>query len=146
MLLRNNYIDQCSEKAVFHKKNADNALKWWNLMGISAVVITSCQALSMTILTVLQVPAVHIAITGAVFALIISILTRVQSAFSFNALSIQHNQLFDDFNELENKFKILDQEGTNDVLYNEYVNRYISCIEKTHIQPVKDCVFLSCCC
>ena len=144
------YIDLCEFKSSFHRDQAKNALNWFNILGIINVCLTATQALAMTILSVKKVEDTNVAITGGIFACVLAITSRVQSSYSFNSLSVQHNQLSDDFNELSGLFTFLiddiELEVFNEKVYQQLVHRYISILEKSHIQPVRECYYVTCFC
>ena len=140
------YADQCRLKNVFHRKNANNGLAWHNTLGVFNVLMTSTQALAMTLQTINQNSSNAIAITGAAFALVIAVSSRVEKSYAFNEVSIHHHNLADDFEELLQSILII----LNDIDRNIYdereleiiIKRFVSITEKTHVQPVSDCLFL----
>ena len=144
------YIDLCETKSSFHRNQARNALNWFNILGIFNVCITASQGLAMTILSVNKSKDTDIAITGGVFACILAITNRVQSSYAFNSLSIQHHQISDDFTELSGLFTFLiddiELDIFNEKVYQQLVQRYISIQEKSHIQPVRECYYITCFC
>jgi hypothetical protein len=139
------YIETCQVKTEQHRRNAKNALAWWNFLGIFNVCLTSAQALTMTIQSVYKSGNIEIAVTGAVFACVLAISSRVQMAFSFNALAIQHNQVSDDYDELIINLKMLLLEY-NLHTHKTLVQRFISIQEKGHLQSVNECRYTKCFC
>jgi hypothetical protein len=137
------YSNECLTKSQFHRKNARNAMIWWNFLGVLNVVLTASQALSMTIQAVNESEAKEIAITGGVFAFSIAISSRIKSSFSFNVLSLEHHHIADDYDELIHNFRLLlndiDRNDFNEKIYEQYVHRFISVSEKSHVQTVKSC-------
>lgn len=145
MLIESNtkkYIDECTTKAKYHRDNALNGLNWYNLLSITNVLLTSSQALVMTILSVYQSDDISIAITGASFAFVVAVFNRINTSYQFNVLSYQHNTVADDYLELSKFFEIDVEEG----LYHKHVLRFISITEKSHIPPIKKCHLLFLCC
>jgi hypothetical protein len=146
------YIDLCENKSIFHRNQAKNSLNWFNILGIINVILTASQALSMTVMSVIKIKDTDIAIVGGVFACVLAVTSRIQSSFSFNSLSVQHNQISDDFGELVELFMFviddIETDNYNEKVYQNLVHRYISIQEKTHIQTVRECHLLSldCCC
>ncbi len=144
-----NYISECETKSLYHKQNASNALKWFNFTGILGVVISAGQALTMLIESSVETDATIIAITGGCYAFVLAIFARVQTSFSFNTISLEHNHLSDNFVELHQNFQLLlndiEAQRFDENIYNLYVNRYISVNEK-HVPEIPDCFLLSCCC
>ncbi len=136
----NEYIEICRVNTMFHRKQATEALKWWNFLGIFGVVLTSAQALSMTIETVLESSNLTIAVTGGAFAFAIAVVSRVQIAYSFNSLSIQHHCMADDYDELRQKLLFMldgvDRNKFDERLYEIHISRFVSINEKNHLQTV----------
>jgi len=146
----NDYVDVCKNKCYFHREQAKHSMRWWNLLGVVNVVLTASQALAMTIQASLSESSYSIAITGGVFACFIAIFNRVQMAFAFNCLCLEHHHLADNFNELEQRFLLLindiEKEEFSEPEYEKCVNRYISINEKTHLQTVYHMKLCFCSC
>ncbi len=140
-----NYIETCEIKSLFHKTQSRNALNWYNMLGICSVIILSGQALSMTVQSAMDVDSLTVGITGASFAFILSIFNRIQMVYMFHSLSILHSIVADDYNELVEKLKLLEFHPNNE-LFEQYILRYVSITEKSHIQQVNECGYLMCCC
>ena len=147
--LCNDYVSKCNALSTRHRNQAKYALTWWNCLGIFNVMLTSAQALTMTVQTVYQSDNISIAVTGGIFAFVIAVSSRIQMSFSFNSLAIQHHQVADDYNELTHRFLLFLNEiqhgvyDTND--YDKMVLRFASIGEKSHLQSVYECKLLPCC-
>lgn len=139
------YLEECKSKSLFHKKQSKNSLNWYNLLGITSVILTSGSALSMTILSVYKTDELSVAVTSAIFSFLLVVNGRISQAYNFNTLAILHSQLSDDFQELVVNFNKL-QVDYDHKLYEITTNRMISVNEKTHIQTVRECRYLTCCC
>lgn len=130
------------QKSEYHKKQAAISLSWHNLLGITNLLIASGQALTMTLQTVYGSDSKDIAVSGGIFAFFGAVFNRIQMSFSFNVISVLHNQVSDDFMEIHSKFKNFNME--NDEYY-KLVDRYVSITEKSHIQTTRDYWFLAYC-
>ncbi len=148
MTLLNQHVEYCKEKVLFHRHQADSALAWHNFLGVGNVILTGAQALTMTVQTTLQCDNATVTITGGSFAFLLAILNRVSISYNFNVLSVLHNILADDFNELVILFtKMLGSSETFDKdEYEKLINKFIAINEKTHLQTVRDCIFFNFCC
>jgi ABC-type transport system involved in Fe-S cluster assembly fused permease/ATPase subunit len=144
MLQDNNnyYIDDCKNRSEFHRNNANNALKWFNLLNIVSTIIMAISGLTMTIMSVLKIDEGVIAISSGVFTCISIVFSRVSQSYNFQAISIQHHHISDSFLELIKDFT--NNQGNSDV-YLLLTNKYIEIIQRSHIPHVKQCVLLECC-
>lgn len=140
------YLTNCQLKTEYHKSQAKSSLAWHNLLGIFSVILTAGQALLVTALSIYKSEENTIAITSSTFAFIIAVFNRVQSAYSFNLLALQHNNAFDDYNELLRDFSLLDSENFDLNTLRLHIHRYTGITEKSHHQHVRSCVLLECFC
>lgn len=142
------HIKTCDEKGDFHRSQAKHSLRWWNFLGVVNVMLTASQALALTIQASLEDTGKNIAIVGGTFSFFIAVSIRVQMAYSFNCLSIEHHHLADDYQELGHRFKLLindiEKEEFKEEDYEKCVDRFISITEKTHLQNVSKMKI--CCC
>lgn len=139
------HINNCLTKSEAHRVNAKNAQKWHTLLTITNLIISSAQALTMTLQSVYGDNDKNIAVSGGMYAFLNVVFNRVQNSFNFNVLEVLHNQASDDYLELHNKFKALDIEADENE-YKNLVNRYISVSEKSHLYNVRECHLLTGCC
>lgn len=144
------YTTTCNTKGEFHRDQAKHSSRWWNFLGVLNVVLVASQALALTIQASLGDSGKNIAIVGGSFSFCIVVFNRVQMAFAFNCLSIEHHNLADDFQELGQRFRLLvndvEKEEFEEKDYENCVNRYISVNEKTHLQNVSKMKIFYCCC
>ena len=144
------YVLKCEEKLKFHQQQSINALNFYNLFGIINVSLSSSQFLVIMIQGILGSSNITLAITGAVFAFAALIFSRLSMSYAFNALSVQHSNVSDNFTELAQQFKLLgsdlEKDAFDEVKFELYVHRFISVTEKSHLQTVRECRLISCCC
>lgn len=138
------YISESQNKAEYHRKNANNSLKWHSFMNIIGTIIMGLSSLAMTIMAVQKANEGVVAIVSGCFTFTSLIFNRVTHSWNFQAISIEHNHVHDDFLELVKDLNLLDPENLNDSVYNLLVSRYISVIEKSHVPPIRNCFFLEC--
>ena len=135
------YIEECNEEIKMHEKQGLENLRCWDINNVFNTILAAGQGLALTIQTVNGDSASQVAIVGGAFTFFIFIVTRIQFSFGFNALSVQHNQLADDFKELSENFSLLindiEKNEFNEALYEQYIRRFVSIIEKGHIPKVK---------
>lgn len=141
----NEYIKLCSEKKVFHLKNAQSSSKWNSLFNLVNVLLTSATALSMTILTVLESSELNIAIIGGVFAFSIALTNQIQKNYNFQILNYQHSDVSNEFNDLENSFILLSRKVHNQDEFEKLTLRYLTTNNKTNIMSVRHCYDIFCC-
>lgn len=139
------YIKLCSEKKVFHQKNAVSAMKWHQLLALLNVLLTAGTALSMTVLTVLKADDISVAVIGGVFAFSIAIAARIQENYGFRILNYQHSELSNNFQELENSFYILSRKMHSQADFELLTVKYLSVNSRTNVMCVRHCVDIFCC-
>ena len=137
-------IKDCQDKSKYHRQQASYANNWFQLISLTSVVITALQALVMTLETVYNTDNVSVTVTGAVFAFVLAIFNRINTSFQFNVVSVQNHYIADSFVELQKLFEMLDEE--DQALYRQYMQRYVSIIEMSHLLPVCKSRLLFCCC
>ena len=138
-----NYIQECSKLSEYHKTQAINATNWHNFTGILQTIVISSQVLTLTVMTSLGVNSVGIGITGAVFGFLTGIITKVKQSYAFDVLSLQHNQVADDFSELASHFNLLHNDIERDSLsegsYEHHIIKFSNIKEKAHLKSVRNC-------
>ena len=139
-------ITNLETKIAYHRENSNSALQWYNANSIVNVILSGAQALAMVIMGSLSIDNTDIAITSAVFTFFIMIINRIQASFQYNVLSVQHNVIGDNLNELCQDFKLIQEDPERMIYYQLYINRMIS-ISQVHLQSVRKCwVFNIFCC
>lgn len=139
------YIEESKKKAEYHRKNANNSLKWHNLTNVLGSFITGLSSLTMTIMAVLKFDEGAVAITSGCFSFITLIYNRVCQSYNFQAISIEHHHCSDSFLELVKDFNLLDPENINRPVYELLITKYIEIVERSHITPVRPCFIMECC-
>lgn len=142
-----NYINKCKEKGKYHHIMAQHAMGWHNTMNMVGTVLNAGQALAMTVETVTGVSPNDIAITGAVFAFVSAVASRLKESYEFNILSMKHQRVANDYLDTE---KILNLILSDLIRTNEYeekwlhqnIQKFISIEHIAPNQPVRKCMFI----
>jgi len=141
-------IKKCDRQSLYHYKNALIANEWDNMSGIFTVFVTATQALVMTVLTVYESSNVHVTIAGASFAFIIAVMSRIIDASDFQITSYRHNHSADEYAYLAASLRILlddiETSKYDNATFNQYIIKYTSINEKSHIRPIKYYKFMFC--
>ena len=139
------YIALCEERILFHSQQGRLAKVWDNLLGISLIILSSTSGAILTILGVLYVDSSIITIVGVLFSVFLTILSKIRDSYKFEYISCLHNGLFDSFCEL--KLDLENSKKDEHVLanINLLTTRYVYIHQRSHIQTVNKCIFLSCC-
>lgn len=138
----NDYIEKCKGSIEYHTGQAKNSLDYHNLLNVFCNVIGAAQILTISFLAITaSCNDVKIAIASASFASTILVLGRVQASYNFNVLNVLHNQVSDDFNELKQKLESR-RNNTHDENLDALKIRYLSVVEKSHLQHVNSCFLL----
>ena len=130
-------LEEIANKIKFHRKQARNSLNWYNLLNLVFVVVACVQPLSMTLMLSFNCTNAAISICGSCFSVVIILVNRIVLSFQFNVLNVQHHQIADDLQEIINLYETEDSNYLN--------RRYLSIIEKSHIQEIRDCPLFFCC-
>ncbi len=144
-----NYIKKCKENGTYHHTMALRANEWHNLMNMIGTILNAGQALAMTTETVTGVSSDNIAITGAVFAFINAVASRIKDSYEFNMLGSKHQRVANDYFDTE---KILTTILTELNRTNEYeerwlnqnIQKFISIGQIAPNQPVRKCSLFIC--
>ena len=143
------YIDESKIKGNYHIRNANAANHWDAFLNVFSLTLTAGLALSVTLLTVYNAGSINIAITSGVFAFFIGITQRLNSVFNFQFLRAVHHHSSDDYYECHYLFKSLLRDlekGEFDIKkFDIYTWKYIGITQKSHLQPIKDCIFCCLC-
>ena len=145
------YIDVCSDKIIFHTKNAINSSGFNQLLSITNTILSSGIGLAMIVLGTKDYSSETVAITGGLFSFFLTIFQRVQSSYNFPLLQALHFNASDNFLDVKNQFsnverKLLENKFNLDE-YEKAIIRLQFYIDKSHIQTVRSCPrFLGCIC
>lgn len=144
-----NYIKICREKGNYHHDMALRANEWFNLMNMIGTVLNAGQALAMTAETVSGVSSDNIAITGAVFAFVNAIASRLKDSYEFNILSLKHQRVANDYFDTEKIMATIlaDLNRTNEYeekWLNQNIQKFISIGQIAPNQPVRKCSLFIC--
>lgn len=146
----NKYSNECAERMMYHKRQGSFSLNCHNTLSVINVILVGCNGLCMTILGSYSVDNTTIAVVGACFSFATAVLSRIIQSFSFNVLSVLHNQCADDFGELNQKFILLlndvEKDEFNKYIYEQLITRFISVNEKSHLQTTHNFCFFKFCC
>jgi hypothetical protein len=149
------HIIKCQEKIDFHHKNAISSQRWNDALSIINVILTSATGLTMTILTVVESPAIQVTIVGAVYVFLITINDQLKKSYGFLTLSFRHHTANDEYsslqyelNGLRNSLMRTDLESgissNQEYEYEKCILKFVSINSKSHIPTVKDCKIFCC--
>lgn len=143
------YDGKCSERIQYHHKNAKASKLWDNFLSFNGLFLSASTALSMTIMTALEVDSIPITIIGSIYAFLLTINNKVKDDYRFVALHYQHVRASDDYAELQVCVKNLLAKIDHNVNFESadlerVINKYESIKQNSHFQEVKDCNFFCC--
>lgn len=142
------YMVRSKRKAYYHKLMALRAKEWYNFFSIGSVVLTSGQALTMTVQYATGMESLGITITGGVFAFAITVHNAIKNNFKMHTLSVRHQEISNDFFEvgelLDQMIQDVEYGEFNEKYYTQIVSRFISACQRGPGQPVRRSCFMLC--
>lgn len=137
------HIEKCVKKSKDHKRYASNAKFYENTSNNLNTLATAGSLLAITVMTSLGVGSIPIGITSGVSIFLINTIDKIKNYYQFNVLHCVHNNLSDDFKELEYDFVRLLTEYHASVMDNKnlelYISKYLLVCSKSHQQKVSVC-------
>lgn len=144
-----NYVKKCKENGNYHHTMALRANEWYNLMNMVGTILNAGQALAMTAETVTGVSSNNVAITGAVFAFVNAVTSRIKDSYEFNMLGAKHQRVANDYFDTEKILTtiLMEINRTNEYeerWLNQNIQKFISICQIAPNQPVRKCSLFIC--
>ena len=134
------YISKCKEKSEYHRTQSIRSKVWDNIFSITTFVLTSAQIMAMIVETSNDMSTIEVTVTGSIFSFFIGISSHIRNTFSFSALYYQHNNIADEYKELQYNLNVLFdniEETQSHEEFEKYIRKYVSIEQKNHVPSIR---------